>query len=240
LALNATIDYLFENFGWRSSLSIWRNQFEEFASAIAKKGSPLDNVIGFIDGTPRAICRPSEGQKYFYSGHKPTHCLKFQSIMLPSGIVGIMDGPYVGSRHDAGMIRISGFDRKLQTELINNNRQYILYGDPGYPTRQYLECPYKGSYLTPMQEEFNSRMSGVRIVVEWGFSKIIALFAFLDFKKNLKILLQDVGKYYLVGTLFTNIHTILNGSQTTAFFQLENELPSLEDYLTKEQSLDDE
>ena len=34
--------------------------------------------------------------------------------------------------------------------------------------------------------------------VEWGFGKICLTFAYLDFKKNLKVLLQPVGKYYLV------------------------------------------
>jgi nuclease HARBI1 len=58
-------------------------------------------------------------------------------------------------------------------------------------------------------------MSAVCECVEWGFGKISGNFAFLDFKKNLKLLLQPVGHYYLVGRLLTNVHTCLYGSQTS-------------------------
>ena len=37
-------------------------------------------------------------------------------------------------------------------------------------------------------------MSKVRISVEWLFNEIIKYFAFLDFKKNLKIGLSPLGK----------------------------------------------
>ena len=44
-------------------------------------------------------------------------------------------------------------------------------------------------------------MSEVQVFVEWGFGKIIQYFAYLDFRKNLKVLLQPVAKYYAVGAL---------------------------------------
>ena len=37
---------------------------------------------------------------------------------------------------------------------------------------------------------------------------------YLDFHKNLKVLLQPVAKYYLVAALLTNCHTCLYGSVT--------------------------
>ena len=46
-------------------------------------------------------------------------------------------------------------------------------------------------------------MSKVRTCVERGFGKICQNFAYLDFKKNLKILLQPVGKYYLVACILS-------------------------------------
>ena len=53
--------------------------------------------------------------------------------------------------------------------------------------------------------------------MEWGFGKISQLFAYLDFKKNLKLLL-------------INCHTCLYGSVTSSFFNVEP--PSLEVYLS--------
>ena len=41
-----------------------------YADAITDIGGPLPNCWGFIDGTVRQICRPSENQKLVYSGHK--------------------------------------------------------------------------------------------------------------------------------------------------------------------------
>ncbi|XP_075535024.1 uncharacterized protein LOC142570536 [Dermacentor variabilis] len=81
-------------------------QLEAFSQAVNSKGAPLRNCWGFIDGTARAICRPSKDQKVFFSGHKRFHALKYQSIMCPNGIICQLNGPYVGSRHDAGKLTI--------------------------------------------------------------------------------------------------------------------------------------
>ena len=51
---------------------------QAFAEAIFEKGSPLRDCWGFIDGTARPICRPIRNQKIMFSGHKRTHCVKFQ------------------------------------------------------------------------------------------------------------------------------------------------------------------
>ena len=73
-------------------------------------------------------------------------------------------------------------------------------------------------------------MSSVRVSVERTFGKLVQYFAYLDFKKNQKILLQPIGKYYLVGAILTNCHTCLYGWVTTTFFSVKP--PSLETYLS--------
>ena len=62
----------------------------------------------------------------------------------------------------------------------------------------------QGLLLTVQEKDFNRAMSSVSVSVEWKFGKIAQYFAYLDFKKNQKILLQPVGKLYLVGALLTN------------------------------------
>lgn len=89
--------------------------------------------------------------------------------------------------------------------------------------------PYSSRVLIPEQEIFNLRMSSVRQAVEWGFGKIIIEFAFLDFKKNHKLLLQDVVSMYKTATILTNCHTCLYSSQTAQYFDIEP--PMLEEYL---------
>jgi len=82
-------------------------------------------------------------------------------------------------------------------------------------------------------QRFNSAMGYVRLSVEWSFGKVANTFAFIDFAKNMKALLQPVGKFYLLSVLFTNCHTCLYGSETSYFFNCPP--PSLEEYLIPEE-----
>lgn len=112
-----------------------------------------------------------------------------------------------------------------------NGEPLAIYGDPAYPHRVHLQCPYKGANLSNAQRQFNASMSSVRVAVEWPFGEIATYFAFNDFKKNLKVGLQSVAKIYAVSCLIFNAKTCLHGSQTSQFFQLEP--PSLHEYFTQ-------
>ncbi|XP_077498715.1 uncharacterized protein LOC144109799 [Amblyomma americanum] len=201
---------------------------EAFSQAVHFKGAPLHNCWGFIDGTTRAICRPSTSQKLFFSGHKRIHAVKYQSIMCPNGIICQLSGPYFGSRHDAGILRKSKTYEKLQ-KLVQGH-SYCLYGDPAYPLRPLLLKPYGGVRLTARQESFNREMSKVRQAVEWGFGKMAGLLAFLDFRKNQKLHRQNLPRMYRVSAILANCHTCVYRSQVSQYFGLEP--PSLETYLT--------
>jgi hypothetical protein len=72
-------------------------------------------------------------------------------------------------------------------------------------------------------------MSSVQQSVEWALNDIVTNFVFLDFKKNLKVLLQPVGKLYLVGAILTNVRTCMDGNNTTSCFVLDP--PTLAEYL---------
>jgi hypothetical protein len=141
-----------------------------------------------------------------------------------------MFGPIEGQSHDAFMLGVSGIMDKLRRIQQPNGEPYVIYGDPANGITDNILAPFCGVDLTVAQKEFNKRMSKVRVSVEWGFGKIAQYFAFLDFKKNQKILLQPIAKYYLVGSLLTNCHTCLYGSQTSSYFDVQP--PSLETYLS--------
>lgn len=143
-----------------------------------------------------------------------------------------MFGPIEGRRHDAFMLSESGLLEKLRPLTHANGDPCVVYGDPAYGVSLNIISPFRGSNLTAAERDFNKAMSSVRVSVEWTFGKIAQLFAFLDFKKNLKLLLQPVGKYYLVGALLTNCHTCLYGSQTSQFFNVAP--PNLDVYLTNQ------
>lgn len=156
-----------------------------------------------------------------------------QAVSTPNGLIANMYGPVEGRRHDAFILSESGVLDKLRPFTQPNGQPYVVYGDPAYGIQSNIISPFRsGQPLTQAEQEFNTAMSSVRVSVEWTFGKIIQLFAFLDFKKNIKVLLQPVGKYYIVGTLLTNCHTCLYGSQTSSFFNVPP--PSLETYLSNQ------
>ena len=71
-------------------------------------------------------------------------------------------------------------------------------------------------------------MSKVRIAVEWVFGDITNYFAFLDFKKDLKIGLSAVGKMYISCAVLRNAHTCLYKSTTSDYFNIDP--PTLQQY----------
>lgn len=144
-------------------------------------------------------------------------------------MVAHMFGPIEGRRHDAFMLGASGLIEKLQRFDQPNGQPYVIYGDPAYGISRNILAPFRSSQVTPQQHDFNKSMSQVRICVEWTFGKICQYFSYVDFKRHSKILLQPIGKYYLVAALLTNCHTCLYGSLTSRFFQVTP--PQLETYL---------
>ena len=64
-------------------------------------------------------------------------------------------------------------------------------------------------------------MSQVRTAVEWIFGDILNFFAFLDFKKDLKLGLSAVGKMYVTCALLKNAHTCIYGNSTSNYFNID-------------------
>ncbi|CAH3172856.1 unnamed protein product [Porites lobata] len=175
----------------------------------------------------------SKKQRVVYNGHKRVHALKFQSVVVPNGLIANLYGPVEGARHDAGMLKDSGLLQTLEREAYNPRGDVLcLYGDPAYSLRPHLMAPYRTGEVpvfTADMEAFNSAMSSARASVEWLFGDISNSFKFLDFKKNLKLGLSAVGKQYIVSALFRNILTCLYGNTTSTHFQLDP--PTVQDYL---------
>ena len=140
-----------------------------------------------------------------------------------------LKGPIEGRRHDAYLLQQSRTVEHLQAVQGNYREAVCIYGDPAYPLHNCLAKPFPTFNITPEQELFNKDMSSVRQAVEWSFGKVITVFAFLDFKKNLKLYLSPIGKYFIVGVILTNCHTCMYGSEVTKYFDIQP--PSVEEYL---------
>ena len=230
------IDFLMTNFG--SRLTDWDQpwltnaKLLDYCAAVHASGTPLPQCWGFVDGTVRKLCRPIRLQQEVCNGHKRIHAIKFQSVVSPNGLIVHLFGPLPGRRHDAYLLNQSGildhFEATASFYAADGTALY-LYGDAAYPLRPHLQKPFLGANLTPQQTEFNRSMSSARMAVEWEFGKVVELWAFVDFEKNLKLLKSPVGNIYFVAVLLTNCHTCIYGNQTSRHFGLTP--PTVAEYL---------
>lgn len=79
-------------------------------------------------------------------------------------------------------------------------------------------------------------MNSVRIMIEWGFGKVVNTFRIHSFTPVQKPHLSRIAVWYLVSVLLVNCQVCMYGSQAAAYFECKP--PSLEEYL-REASIDD-
>ena len=225
---NNGIAYLFQKYNDRLllDLGIIDGRKDLYCQAISNMcGQLLLRCFGFIDASLMRCCRPIVFQEAVYNGHKRGHGLKFQSVLLPDGLIGHLFGPVEGRRHDTSVLEYSGLLNNLQQHFPG----YYLFGDQGYPIHASLISPFRGHNRTPEQVAWNGEMSRVRISVEWGFHLIGSKWAHLQFAQQQKILLVPTAKTYLVAGMLTNIHNCFHPNQVSQYFGLEP--PTVEEYL---------
>jgi hypothetical protein len=150
-------------------------------------------------------------------------------------MIGDLFGPVSCRRHDSYLLRRSNLHNRLADVLAQFDIDYLCFGDAAYPLLRYItrgtrrpRVPIPGAVGLAAANQ-RKKMSKVRICVEWGFGKIVNLWAFLDFKKNLQLYSQPVATYYSVMAMITNCHTCLYGGQTSEFFDCKP--VELEEYL---------
>ena len=131
-----------------------------------------------MDGTVRPICRKNQDKRTVYNGHKKVHGIKFQSVVTPNGLIANLFGQVEGSKHDSGILAMSGLLNLLEQHSFTPDDQPLcIYGGPAYPHSVFLQCPFeRRPDLTVQEQAFNQSMSRVRISVEWLFGDIVNYF----------------------------------------------------------------
>eukprot|EP00171_Calliarthron_tuberculosum_P002822 IDg2822t1 len=205
-----------------------------YANAIKNAGAPVQDCIGFIDCTKIRMQRPggsNTNQRACYSGHKRFHCLNYQSLSTPDGLIFALYGPSVGRRHDLTLLRNSGWESLLQASLNIENRQFYIFGDSAYSIRPWLMRPFVGN-LTTEQHDFNSKMSAIRVAVEHNYKDLKQIWVSQDFARNLKVRQAPVALLYKASALLWNFRTCFyKGGQVVQAFQVQP--PTFEEYLTE-------
>ena len=143
---NTVLNWIYENHSHRLIMTSWNNQpflspanLQFYAQAISRKGSPLKNCFGFVDGTVRQISRPGDNQHLVYNGHKRVPALKFQAVVIPSGLVANLYGPVEGRRYDGRMLKELGLLNILQRRAVTPTGDILcIYGDPACPLSDHI------------------------------------------------------------------------------------------------------
>ena len=107
---------------------------------------------------------------------------------MPNGLVAHMFGPVEGRRHDAFILTESCLLSELQQFKRPNGEPYVIYGDPAYGVTAQVLSPYHTNGLTAAEQEFNRRMSAVRVSVEWTLGRCCSTF--------LSWITRKIIKYY--------------------------------------------
>lgn len=155
--------------------NLLRQRAKIYAEAIKYKGAPLHQCIGFIDCTKIRMCRPGghgTNQRSVYSGHKRMHCLSYQTLTTPDGLIFALWGPEVGRRHDLTLLRKSGWEEIFSESLLIDGVQHYIYCDAAYNLRPYMQVPFVIVGEDEQKKAFNKSMSKMRVSVEWSYGEV--------------------------------------------------------------------
>ncbi len=86
---------------------------------------------------------------------------------------------------------------------------FIILG--AYPNNDVMVSIYKGRWLPADAEVFNRVMCPIRTCVEWRCEKIVRYWAFVDFKKQIKIQRARVEAMGRIAVFLTNALTCARG-----------------------------
>jgi hypothetical protein len=165
-------------------------RFQMYNDAIKRKFrgqqmpvAAVDTAL-FLDGTSLRIAPPSgpyANQRNMYNGHHKLHCLQFQGVSAPDGMIVDFYGPLAGRRHDTHVLNSSLFNERLAQAQQGMAIQYKYYVDKGYYAKSHGYAAYKGQNLPQLFIDENEKMSKHRVGIEWVFGNIANRWALVDF-----------------------------------------------------------
>eukprot|EP00171_Calliarthron_tuberculosum_P007193 IDg7193t1 len=196
---------------------------EFYAKTIQELGGHLENCIGFIVGTRIQISRPggdNARQRSMYSGHKRFHCLAFQTVTCPEGLIIHMYGPAESRKPDLVLYTRSALDTELHSHMLIEGKQYGIYGDSAYTLRPWMQTAFPRHLASSQQVQYNRSMNRVRTSVEWSYQEVKPYFKSQDFARKMRVGEGPVGMLSLCAILLRNFKTCLwHGGLSVHYFQ---------------------
>jgi hypothetical protein len=210
------------------------HRYDEYMECFIQKGADAElRIVAVIDAKKLMSCRPTHFQRSQYDRHKKGHGLKFQTLEGPDGLGISCIRAFDGRRGDGYIFRHSNLENFWMNHPIAGN--YRKLADSAYPTTNWTLSLFKrlpGLELPPDRQAFNATYSPMRTCVEWGYEKVVRQWAFIDFKKQMKLELVCMEAMWHAAFWLTNVVTcVRGGNQISEYFQLSP--PTLEEYLAK-------
>lgn len=162
-----------------------------YSECVHNRGGMLEHCTAFLDGTRIQMVRPegSHGtQRSVYSGHKYFHCLSYQTLTTPDGLIFHIYIPFEGRLPDISIYNSSGLDAMLEEHSVVNGFKYYVYGDKAYLMKLWLIIAYRSSEIESEDHVlFNTSMNKVRTSVEWSYSELKQYYTTQDFPRKLLV-----------------------------------------------------
>ncbi|VEN56206.1 unnamed protein product [Callosobruchus maculatus] len=141
------------------------------------------NVIGCIDGTHIQIDKPATDHES-YINRKKFYSIQMQSVCDSNRKLTDIFIGYPGSVHDARVFRNSPLHHTLQEKCGTE----IILADSAYPCLRHMLTPYRDNgNVTPVERNFNKKLSECRITIEHTFGMLKQRFRQLYHLKLRKI-----------------------------------------------------
>ena len=213
-----------------------RQQYYDWAAAIHARTGASPRVIGFLDGTFIPVRRPGghqAHQRQLYSRYYRGHGYKFQSVMLPNGMMASLYGPVAGRFSDSTMLAKSALLDEMAAVCESIDWHVALYSDSAYPRSAHLLRGLKRNMIrTEAQQAYQTAMNSSRTSVEWGFGCVSAQYPWMKTVMQ-KAKLSPVAVNWQIAALLTNLNACLAGGNVVSdFFGVPP--PSIQEYLNIE------
>ena len=197
-----------------------------------EKGLPQElHIVGALDAKQLWVCRPVQGQRSLYTGHKQEHCFKFQTVVVPDGLNVHSSAAHSGQDHDARVMRDSGLLDCWNASPVLMN--FNLVADSAYPNQNDAVSLYT---QTQRQNHihcaaFNHCMSPLHQSIKWGYSRVMNLWGCLGMTTQMRSGAVSVLDMWLLSVWQTNLITCAEGQNIISDYYSTMMPPTLEEYL---------
>ena len=171
------------------------NELRNVVNSFSEK-TKIPNVVGAIDGSHIPIKAPTVNKECYFN-RKHRYSILLQGVVEPNLKFYDAFAGVPGSVHDARLLRISKFGKKMESFRMLQEPKFtleegvelkpIILGDSAYAVKSWLLPPYtRLSRMPPTKKEFNNEHARGREPVERAFGHLKGRWRVLMNERNVE------------------------------------------------------